>query len=155
MDTPALQLTYNLHTINEAVKKLWDTVSGHKMFAFSGEMGAGKTTFIHNLCAYLQVEDRVSSPTFALINEYHFNDAGADATIYHTDWYRVKNTEEAISAGIEDCLEQIKNKNTYCFIEWPEKAPELLPALHVWLTIETISINERRMNVYVRGSATI
>lgn len=94
----------------------------------------------------LGVEDAVSSPTFALINEYHFIQDGKDRTIYHMDWYRLRDTEEAINAGMEDCLQQ---KDNYCFIEWPEKAVELLPCPHLRIEIKTISPQERTMDVYL------
>ena len=135
MEQYLLELSYTLDTIDAAVKQFWEALHDYRIFAFSGEMGAGKTTFIHNLCEYLKVEDKVSSPTFSLINEYHFNLSGADCTIYHTDWYRLKSVEEAIGAGIEDCLLQAKNPNTYCLIEWPEKAMELLTMKHVWVSL--------------------
>src|ERR1700744_3509326 len=123
MEQSLLHLSYTLSTIDDAAKQFWEKAQHYKIFAFSGEMGAGKTTFIHHLCDYLQVEDVVSSPTFALINEYHFIDAGKkDNTIYHLDWYRLKDTAEAINAGMEDCVLQAKKGMAYCFIEWPEQA---------------------------------
>ena len=112
-------------------------------------MAAGKTTFIHALCALLGVADTVSSPTYSLINEYHFvgND-NKDVTLYHTDWYRLKDTEEAIQAGIEDMLAQ---KNAYCFIEWAENAPSLLPFPHLWVTIAPLNDNERKIEVFIKN----
>jgi len=147
METQLLQLSYTLGTIDHAAKTFWDTLHDYTVFAFSGEMGAGKTTFIHKLCDYLQVQDTVSSPTFALINEYHFNDStGKEKTIYHLDWYRLKDTEEAISAGMEDCLLQAQRGAAFCFIEWPEKAMELLHPPYVWISIETmVDVMEREM----------
>jgi len=131
-----VKLEYALKEIDTCAKKLWAATKGYQIFAFSGEMGAGKTTFIHHLCEHLNVEDAVSSPTFALINEYHFKDNGQnDRTIYHMDWYRIKDNAEAINAGIEDIMQQAKEEKTYCFIEWPEKAQALLPYPHLWITI--------------------
>lgn len=132
-----LRLSYTLDTIDQAVKQFWETASAYNIIAFSGEMGAGKTTFIHHLCDYLNVQDTVSSPTFALINEYHFDDKGRDTVIYHLDWYRLKNTEEAINAGMEDCISQVRGRPGYCFIEWPEKAIELLRPPYLKVRIET------------------
>ena len=149
MQTQLLSLAYTLDTIDIAVKQFWETVNKYHVFAFSGEMGAGKTTFIHHLCDHLKVEDTVSSPTFALINEYHFATGYKDTTLYHMDWYRVKSTEEAMEAGMEDCIIQAKQDNVYCFIEWPEKAKELLTKPYLWITIETVSITEREMAVTV------
>ena len=149
MEQQLLQLTYNLASIDDAVLRFWEILQQYKIFAFSGEMSAGKTTFIHHLCEYLNVEDTVSSPTFSLINEYHFSQQGNDATIYHMDWYRLKNAEEALNAGIEDCLLQTQQKNVYCFVEWPEKAEQILPCPYLWLSIETTSPNERSMSVSI------
>ncbi len=139
--------TYNLANIGQVAERFWKACNGYRVFAFSGEMSAGKTTFISTLCNYLQVEDTVSSPTFSLINEYHFQHNGADCIIYHMDWYRLKSAEEAVNAGIEDCLLQAQRPNVYCFVEWPEKAMALLPKPHVWLAIETTKVDERKMVV--------
>ena len=148
MQEPFLELHYTLENIEDAAKSFWDKTSGYNLFAFSGDMGAGKTTFIHKLCDYLKVEDAVSSPTFALINEYHFTGADRkDNTIYHMDWYRVKSTEEAMEAGMEDCILQAQRKEAFCFIEWPEKARELLTIPYLWISIETRNITERKMAV--------
>ena len=145
-----LELTYTLETIDHAVKRFWEELQGYQIFAFDGEMGAGKTTFIHKLCDYLQVADVVSSPTFALINEYHFAGNGsADNIIYHMDWYRLKDTDEAINAGMEDCIDETKGGEAFCFIEWPEKARDLLRPPYVWINIETITATERKMTVKV------
>ncbi len=103
-------------------------------------MGAGKTTFIHSLCTALQVTEAVSSPTFAIINEYYSPVAGI---IYHMDWYRLKDEEEALQAGVEDCL----YSGNYCFIEWPEKAEGILPADALQIHIEAIDEQTRRLMV--------
>lgn len=147
MEQVLLQLNYTLENIHDAVQQFWDMLFQYKIFAFSGDMGAGKTTFIHYLCEYLEVEDAVSSPTFALINEYHFKDNGIDKVIFHIDGYRLKNTGEAIGAGIEDCILQAKAGNVFCFIEWPEKIKELLSAPYLWLNIEAIGWDERKMEI--------
>jgi tRNA threonylcarbamoyladenosine biosynthesis protein TsaE len=90
----------------------------------------------------------VSSPTFALINEYHYTDpAGNDKTIYHLDWYRLRDSAEAVNAGMEDCILQASRGMACCFIEWPEKAIELLPKPYLWISIETTDIMERKMTV--------
>ena len=148
MPDTILEISYTLADIDKAAVKFWELLQGYRIFAFSGELGAGKTTFIHKLCDYLKVEDAVSSPTFALINEYHFQDtAGKDNLIYHLDWYRLRDAAEAINAGMEDCIIQAKNGAAYCFIEWPEKAIELLQTTYLQVRIETIDMNERKMTV--------
>jgi tRNA threonylcarbamoyladenosine biosynthesis protein TsaE len=141
-------ISYSLSNIDEAVAAFWEIAKNYSVVTFSGDMGAGKTTFISHLCSYLQVPDAVSSPTFALVNEYRFVDDGNEQTIYHTDWYRLRSTEEAINAGMEECIDQTKNGHTYCWVEWPEKAPELVPAHHLAVTINTISKTERTMTLY-------
>lgn len=135
--------------IENAAHQLWQYAHQYRVLAFSGEMGAGKTTFIHHLCGYLGVEDTVSSPTFALINEYHFTQNGDDRIIYHMDWYRLKDVQEGVNAGLEDCLHQT---GAYSFVEWPEKAIDLLPHPYLWITIQTTGAGERTMEVWIKNN---
>ena len=136
--------------IGKASGEFWTEFNGYRVFAFNGEMGAGKTTFIHHLCDQLGVEDAVSSPTFALINEYHFTeDNNSDRIIYHLDWYRLKDTPEAINAGMEDCLAQAAAGSAVCFIEWPGKAPGLIKAPYVSINIDTTSETGRTMHAEI------
>ncbi len=144
MPATVLQISYSLSNIENVVHQFWQYAHQYRVLAFSGELGAGKTTFIHTLCEMLGVTDAVSSPTFALINEYHFEANGSDKTIYHMDWYRLKDTEEAIHAGMEDCLLQ---HNAYSFIEWPEKAKDLLPKPYLWIELKSSLPQERAMHV--------
>lgn len=148
MPEPLLQISYSLATIENNIDQFWQCAHQHHTLAFHGEMGAGKTTFIHAICNYLGVKDTVSSPTFALINEYHFSENAADKIIYHMDWYRLHDAEEAVNAGMEDALQQ---KNAYCFIEWPQKAIELIPHPYLWIDIELISDSMRTMRVFLKG----
>jgi tRNA threonylcarbamoyladenosine biosynthesis protein TsaE len=106
-----------LHSAKAFVKLM----SEHKVFAFYGKMGAGKTTFIKAICEVLEVKDTISSPTFALINEYSSDLAGP---IYHFDFYRIKDETELFDIGYEDYV----YSGDICFIEWPEKADHLLPS---------------------------
>jgi len=148
MNKELLTLSYTLETIGDAARRFWEVLHGHRIFAFNGEMGAGKTTFIHYLCDHLRVQDVVSSPTFALINEYHFNNAdGADNTIFHLDWYRLRDSAEAINAGMEDCIDQAKAGAAFCFIEWPEKAADLIKPPYLSIRINTVTVTERVMIV--------
>lgn len=112
----------------------------HTVVAFHGDMGVGKTTFISALCKQLGSTDAMSSPTFAIINEY---DTAEGRIIYHMDWYRLKNEEEAIEAGIEDAL----LSGHLCLVEWPNRAPGLLPenTLHIYL--ETLDAVTRRLSL--------
>lgn len=148
MPEPLLQISYTLSNIESHADKFWQCLHQYRVFAFSGMMGAGKTTFIHALCEYLNVRDAVSSPTFSLINEYHFLKDGREGVIYHMDWYRLRDETEAIEAGMEDALLQTE---AYCFVEWPEKATALLPRPYLWIEIEVISETVREMNVKVIG----
>lgn len=130
--------TYNIAEINSIAVNVWEEGKAYKTWAFYAPMGAGKTTLIHSICSLLKVDEAVSSPTFALINEYPSPVAG---TIYHMDWYRLKDEEEAIQAGMEDAI----LSNNYCFIEWPEKAAGLLPDQVFKLNIELVDENTRRI----------
>ena len=134
------QLIFPLSDIKNIATQLWNEYSSKKVWAFHAEMGSGKTTFIHALCDVLNVKDTVGSPTFAIINEYKSNVAG---TIFHMDWYRIKDENEAIQSGCEDCIES----GNYCFIEWPEKFPQLLPPGTLHISIETIADNKRRLSI--------
>jgi tRNA threonylcarbamoyladenosine biosynthesis protein TsaE len=103
--------------------------SGRKVWLFSGEMGAGKTTFIKKLCEALGVRDSMSSPTFSIINEY---EAGDGARIFHFDFFRIRNQAEALDIGTDEYLDS----GNYCFIEWPEKIDGLIPPDHAHVSIQ-------------------
>jgi tRNA threonylcarbamoyladenosine biosynthesis protein TsaE len=90
-----------------------------RVWLLSGEMGAGKTTLIKSICEELGVSNGMSSPTFSIINQYN----GKDKTIYHFDFYRLKNEVEAFDIGVEEYLES----GNYCFLEWSEKITHLIP----------------------------
>ena len=110
------------------------------MFAFHGEMGAGKTTFIHALCEVKGVRDVISSPTFSIINEYRYTENGNENKIFHIDLYRLKDEEEARMAGVEDCL----YSDHICLVEWPDRSPGLFPPATIHLDIEAVD-NETRL----------
>ncbi len=120
----------SLSEIQEAAKSFLEYVSGAKSFAFYGEMGAGKTTFINALLSELGIEDHSSSPTFSIVNEYFSPNHGA---IFHFDFYRVNDESEAMDIGIEDMIYD----DNYCFIEWPERIENLLPENCVDIYIKT------------------
>lgn len=134
---------FSLPELPALVKKCLETWAPYRVFAFHGPMGAGKTTFIHALCAEMQVEDAVSSPTFSLINEYD-SPRGA---IYHMDLYRLRDEQEAIGAGIEDAL----YSGNICFVEWPEKAGHLLPEDTVHIYLEPGLNNTRKLRAVMPG----
>ena len=99
-----MELTYSLNEINKVAAEFWVKAEGGKVFAFHGQMGAGKTTFIHALCEVKGVMDVISSPTFPIINEYKYDCEGTMRLLLHMDLYRLKDEEEAIRAGVEDGL---------------------------------------------------
>lgn len=110
----------DLKHLDKAAAEFVRHMGKQKIFAFYGEMGAGKTSFIKALCRAMNVEDSVSSPSFALIYEYHSRDFGQ---IFHFDLYRIKNELELYDLGYEDYF----YGDSICFIEWPELAGNLLP----------------------------
>ena len=111
----------NLENINQAASRFIDNMGRGRVFAFYGKMGAGKTTFIKAVCEQLGVEDVITSPTFAIVNEYTSETSGD--TIYHFDFYRIKKIEEVYDMGYEEYF----YGGGLCFIEWPELIEDLLP----------------------------
>ncbi len=110
----------NLSEIKIVAKQFIDRIGNEKVFAFYGSMGAGKTTFIKAVCEELGVKETITSPTFAIINEYK---DGEGNSIYHFDFYRINKLEEAFDFGYEDYF----YSGNLCFIEWPELVESLLP----------------------------
>lgn len=110
----------SLDAINEAAKQFVTAMGSNRVFAFYGKMGAGKTTFIKALCTELGVDDVITSPTFAIVNEYT---AGDGSPIYHFDFYRIKKLDEVYDMGYEDYF----YNGGLCLIEWPELIESLLP----------------------------
>lgn len=125
-----MQFNFSLDTIHTVAREVWSVGKDRRVWAFHGEMGTGKTTFIHTLCEVLQVSSAIGSPTYSIINEYYSPIA---STIFHMDWYRLSGEEEALQAGVEDAL----YSNNLCLVEWPERAASLLPpeTLHIFLEI--------------------
>lgn len=110
-----------------------------KIFVFHGDMGAGKTTFIKSLCEALGVKEAVTSPTFSIVNEYR----GENVKIYHFDFYRLKNQTEALDMGAEEYF----YSDNYCFIEWPEKIPDMLPLHYINLSLKILNDGSREITV--------
>ena len=127
----------SVKALKTVADKLISAFPEQRVFAFYGKMGAGKTTFIQSICKELGTNDNVTSPTFALINEYKTNDL---SSIFHFDFYRIKDIEEAFDLGYEDYL----YSGQYCFIEWPEKIESLLPEKFVEVHIE-VDEHENRL----------
>jgi len=131
----------NLEQLNSIAKQILDYTSTHKKFAFYGEMGVGKTTLIKALSLQLGVTDIVSSPTFSIVNEYQ---ADEKTKIYHFDFYRIEDEKEAYDMGYEEYF----FSNAYCFIEWPEKIPNLIEEDMVQIKM-SVEGNKRRIEVII------
>ena len=123
----------NIENIREAARKFVEQIGNHTVFAFYGKMGAGKTTFIKAVCEELGVSDVITSPTFAIVNEYTPSSLllPPSSNIYHFDFYRIKKLEEVYDMGYEDYF----YSGALCFIEWPELIEDLLPEDAVKVTI--------------------
>ena len=119
----------SLEHIHEAARQFIDAMGDHKIFAFYGKMGAGKTTFIKAICEQLGVTDVINSPTFAIVNEYLDSNG---YPIYHFDFYRIKKPAEVLDIGFEDYI----SSNNLCFMEWPELIGDFLPEETVKVKIE-------------------
>lgn len=130
----------SLDTIAEAAAEFVTLMGDNTVFAFHGEMGAGKTTFIKAICEKLGVNDVINSPTFAIVNEYR-SDSGE--LIYHFDFYRINKEEEAFDFGYEDYF----YSGSLCFIEWPEKIESLLPHDTVHVTVKEAENGNRLVEI--------
>jgi tRNA threonylcarbamoyladenosine biosynthesis protein TsaE len=132
-----MERIYTLPEIDEIARVLWDSFPDKKTFAFKGNMGSGKTSFIRALCRVKKVKEAVGSPTFSIINEYSFS----EGIIYHLDLYRLKDEAEAIRAGVEDCL----YSGEICLVEWPDRAPGIFPEDTLGILLETINECTRKI----------
>ena len=133
-----MEIYFDFNEIEKTAKKFLDAISGYKVFAFSGDLGAGKTSFISAVCKELDVSETVTSPTYSIIQEYKTSD---NKTIFHIDLYRIKSKQEAMDAGVEDCL----LSNDICMVEWPEKAPEIFPDNTIYSEMEILSETKRKL----------
>jgi tRNA threonylcarbamoyladenosine biosynthesis protein TsaE len=132
-----MERTFSLPEINETARVFWDSFPDKKIYAFRGHMGAGKTSFIRALCTVKKVKETVSSPTFSIINEYSY----PGGIIYHLDLYRLRDEEEAIRAGVEDCL----LSGEVCLVEWPDRAPGIFPDDTLVISLETLDEKTRKI----------
>ena len=135
-----MEIQFALPELQKAARFVLEAAGGRKVLAFYGEMGSGKTTLIAEICRQLGSRDEVSSPTFSIINQYLTEKEG---TVYHMDLYRLAGPDEAIRAGVEDCLHSGK----ICLVEWPERAESVLPEDHLKIQISTLSDNFRNLNI--------
>ncbi|MBQ5693992.1 MAG: tRNA (adenosine(37)-N6)-threonylcarbamoyltransferase complex ATPase subunit type 1 TsaE [Bacteroidaceae bacterium] len=132
-------IIHSLEDIKRAASEFVALIGNRRIFAFYGHMGAGKTTFIKAICEELGVTDAVTSPTFAIVNEY----ASTMGSIYHFDFYRIKRSSEVLDLGFEDYA----YSGNLCLMEWPELIEEFLPEETIDVHIEEIEGGKRRVMV--------
>ena len=129
-----------LNDLKEAAKQLLIFAGEEKIIIFEGDMGAGKTTFIKEICHALGVADVVSSPTFSIVNEYLIQNN--NRPVYHFDFYRIKNLQEVYDIGYEEYF----FSDSICLVEWPEKIAELLPETYIKVIITALNETERHIS---------
>ena len=134
-----MNTTYSLKDLPSIAKEVIASAE-HRMLLFYGDMGVGKTTLIKEICSQLGVLDTISSPTFSLVNEYQTN---KNETVYHFDFYRIENQEEAYDIGIEDYFDS----NHWCLVEWPENVENLLPLEFVEIQLSRLDNNQRKIQI--------
>lgn len=136
-----MQLTVESeHALGSIAEQIIDFADGQSIWLFYGEMGSGKTTLVKAISASFGVEDTVQSPTFSIVNEYQ-NSEGE--LFYHFDFYRIKNETEALDIGIDEYFDS----GAYCFVEWPQKIPTLIPDRFLRLELGIISETARVINL--------
>ncbi len=135
-----MEFIFTLSKLEATVQQFLQQLTDKKVVAFHGQMGAGKTTFISALCKAIGVTDAASSPTFSIINQYT---TSSGQIIYHMDWYRLKDEEEALQAGVEDAL----YSGHLCLVEWPERATGLLPDDTLHVKLELVDEGKRRLTI--------
>ena len=131
-------INYQLKDINLAIDFILKNITS-KTLLFNGTMGSGKTTIIKSLVNRLGSTDNVSSPTFSIVNEYKLK----ESTVYHFDFYRIENESEALDIGIEDYI----SKNNWCFLEWSEKIPNLIPINVNYINFKVLEDNTRTIEL--------
>jgi len=132
----------SIEELPKAAEEFLNAFRSERVFAFYGKMGAGKTTFIKALCRVMGSNDNITSPTFALVNEY---DTKLPEKVYHFDFYRIKDLTEAMDLGFDDYIDS----GNYCFMEWPEKIEQLLPDRFVEVQIEETSPSSRKLKANI------
>lgn len=134
-----MEIVFTLDELELVAQKVIDQQPS-KVILFHGEMGVGKTTLIKKLCKTLGVSSATSSPTFSLVNEYETID---NQDVYHFDFYRLKNEMEALDMGADDYF----YSGNWCFIEWAEKIPSLIPDEHAVITIKIVENGKRHLTL--------
>jgi tRNA threonylcarbamoyladenosine biosynthesis protein TsaE len=135
-------LDYNIATIDAVAQNIVPLLSKNTILAIHGQVGAGKTTLTTAICKALKVLDPISSPTYAIINEYAGYINNTPIMIAHMDWYRLEDADALIDAGVMDYLQQ---NDCLCIVEWSERAPELLPGNCIHIYLEFVSDDFRKL----------
>jgi tRNA threonylcarbamoyladenosine biosynthesis protein TsaE len=134
-----MNTNYSIENLSSVAREILSTVK-NKTLLFYGEMGVGKTTLIKQICKELEVQDVISSPTFSLVNEYQTKN---NEKVFHFDFYRITNEEEALDIGIEEYF----YNNDWCLIEWPGNIENLLPLDAVQIHLTVLEDNERNIQL--------
>lgn len=134
-----MEITYALSDIQHVAAQLIKQFT-HRVIVFDAPMATGKTTLIKALCEEMGVTDTISSPTFSLVNEYQTK---SGETLYHFDFYRLKNQTEALDFGVEDYL----YSGNFCFLEWADKIPDILPEHYSTIKISALDSGERKIEI--------
>lgn len=133
-------MKYTLEEIDQAAAWLLDAAGTEKVWCFVGEMGAGKTTLIKAVCKCLGIEDELSSPTFAIVNEYRLP---SNQPVYHFDFYRIEDESEIYQLGVEEYFDS----GDYCFIEWPDRVVDFLPDEYLKISVNLVGDNHRELSI--------
>jgi tRNA threonylcarbamoyladenosine biosynthesis protein TsaE len=146
-----MQMQVSLDKVEEFVNAFWKEAKDVKVFAWHGQMGAGKTTLITALGRSKGVQDAMSSPTFSLINQYAYKENGEEKVMYHIDLYRLKDEQEALHAGVEDAI----YSGAICMVEWLEKAPHLFDENTIHVFVDVVSDTERLVRMELPNSRNL
>ena len=138
-----MQFDFTLALLGDAAQWFWQQAGTATVFAFEGEMGAGKTTLIKAICRAKGVHEGMGSPTFSIINEYVYGSGPETGRIYHMDLYRLKSETEAVQAGVEECF----YSGDPCFVEWPGRAPGIFPATTTRVSVQILDSTTRRLQI--------
>lgn len=133
---------YNKENIDEAARRLLEAIGDRHIVALRGKMGAGKTTLTAAMMRVLKMDDEASSPTFAIVNEYHSSETGQ--TVYHFDFYRLESSAEAIDIGVEDYWDS----GNLCLMEWTENIEDILPEDTLFVDIEEMPDQSRTLTIW-------
>ena len=135
-----MEFEFDLASIDKAAKFLLDNLKGNTIVLLDGPMGAGKTTLSKAVCIELGVEDSISSPTFSIVNEYRDSE---DKPIYHFDFYRIDDVEEAINIGAEDYF----YSGNLCLIEWASRVENIIPDDFILLSLSIEDVHSRKLTI--------